>query len=318
MSSVMIAAVLVGLSVMTLFIAMRSMLPQGDPIEDRLKEFCLTEYVRQGNRAQANNEHKERFQGLEKLAHGFGFGEKLQTMLVRADVPMSTGEFLAILLAVAGGGFLLGAWRAGLLIGIVVAAALMILPIFYLKQRQAKRRNAFTNQLPDVLTLLVGSLRAGYGLSQALELVAREVPEPAAKEFQRVMRGMSLGLPMHRALEGMADRVESDDLDLVVTAINVQYEMGGNLSTVLENISETIRQRVRVLREVRVLTAQQRLTGNILAGMPILLAVALSVISPGYFDAFFEEGWVRMLPLGAAVMMVLGFVFIRKIVNIKV
>lgn len=318
MSSVMIAAVLVGLSVMTLFIAMRSMLPQGDPIEDRLKEFGLTEYVRQGNRAQANNEHKERFQGLEKLAHGFGFGEKLQTMLVRADVPMSTGEFLAILLAVAGGGFLLGAWRAGLLIGIVVAAALMILPIFYLKQRQAKRRNAFTNQLPDVLTLLVGSLRAGYGLSQALELVAREVPEPAAKEFQRVMRGMSLGLPMHRALEGMADRVESDDLDLVVTAINVQYEMGGNLSTVLENISETIRQRARVLREVRVLTAQQRLTGNILAGMPILLAVALSVISPGYFDAFFEEGWVRMLPLGAAVMMVLGFVFIRKIVNIKV
>ena len=114
MSSVMIAAVLVGLSVMTLFIAMRSMLPQGDPIEDRLKEFGLTEYVRQGNRAQANNEHKERFQGLEKLAHGFGFGEKLQTMLVRADVPMSTGEFLAILLAVAGGGFLLGAWRAGL------------------------------------------------------------------------------------------------------------------------------------------------------------------------------------------------------------
>lgn len=318
MSSVMIAAVLVGLSVMTLFIAMRSMLSQGDPIEDRLKEFGLTEYVRQGNRAQANSEHKERFQGLEKLAHGFGFGDKLQTMLVRADVPMSTGEFLAILLAIAGGGFLLGSWRAGLLIGVLVAASLMILPIFYLKQRQAKRRNAFTNQLPDVLTLLVGSLRAGYGLSQALELVAREVPEPAAKEFQRVMRGMSLGLPMHKALEGMADRVESDDLDLVVTAINVQYEMGGNLSTVLENISETIRQRVRVLREVRVLTAQQRMTGNILAGMPILLAVALSVISPGYFDAFFEEGWVRLLPLGAAVMMVLGFVFIRKIVNIKV
>ncbi len=318
MSSVMIAAVLVGLSVMTLFIAMRSMMPQGDPIEDRLKEFGLTEYVRQGSRAQATGEHKDRFQGLERLANGFGFGDKLQIMLLRADVPMSTGEFTAILLAVAAAGFLLGAWRAGLLIGILLAAALLILPIFYLKQRQARRRNAFTNQLPDVLTLLVGSLRAGYGLSQAIELVAREVPEPAAKEFQRVIRGMSLGLPMHKALEGMAERVESDDLDLVVTAINVQYEMGGNLSTVLENISETIRQRVRVLREVRVLTAQQRMTGNILAGMPIFLAVALSVISPGYFDTFFEDGWVRLLPLGAAVMMVLGFVFIRKIVNIKV
>ena len=318
MSGVMIAAILVGLSVLTLFAAMRSMLPQGDPIEDRLKEFGLTEYVRQGKRAQATNEQKERFQGLGRLANGFGFGDKLQIMLLRADVPMSTGEFTAILLAIAAGGFLLGAWRAGILIGILAAAALMVLPVFYLKQRQARRRNAFTNQLPDVLTLLVGSLRAGYGLSQAIELVAREVPEPAAKEFQRVIRGMSLGLSMHKALEGMAERVESDDLDLVVTAINVQYEMGGNLSTVLENIRETIRQRVRVLREVRVLTAQQRMTGNILAGMPILLAVALSVISPGYFDPFFEEGWVRMLPLGAAGMMVLGFVFIRKIVNIKV
>ncbi len=318
MSGVMIAAILIGLSVLTLFIAMRSMLPQGDPVEDRLKEFGLTEYVRQGKRAQTTNDQKERFQGLARLANGFGFGDKLQIMLLRADVPMSTGEFTAILLAIAAGGFLLGAWRAGILIGILAAAALLILPVFYLKQRQTRRRNAFTSQLPDVLTLLVGSLRAGYGLSQAIELVAREVPEPAAKEFQRVIRGMSLGLPMHKALEGMAERVESDDLDLVVTAINVQYEMGGNLSTVLENISETIRQRVRVLREVRVLTAQQRLTGNILAGMPILLAVALSVISPGYFDAFFEEGWVRLLPLGAAVMMVLGFVFIRKIVNIKV
>ena len=318
MSAAMMVALLVGFSVMALFRAMRTLLPQGDPIEERLKEFGLTEYVRQGNRAHAANERPERFRTVEKLAHSLGFGKKLQIMLLRADVPLSTGEFTAILLAVAVGGFLLGAWRAGVLVGILVAGTLLILPIFYLKQRQARRRNTFTNQLPDVLTLLVGSLRAGYGLSQAIELVAREVPEPAAKEFQRVIRAMSLGLPMHQALEGMAERVESDDLDLVVTAINVQYEMGGNLSTVLENISETIRQRVRVLREVRVLTAQQRMTGNILAGMPIFLAVALSIISPGYFDAFFEEGWTRLLPLGAAAMMVLGFVFIRKIVNIKV
>ena len=318
MSSATIVALLVGFSVIALFGAARTILAQGDPVEDRLKEFGLTEYVRQGNRVQAANERTVHFRAVEKLAYGLGFGKKLHIMLLRADVPLSTGEFTAILLAVAAVGFLLGTWRASILVGIPLAAALLIFPIFYLKQRQASRRNAFTNQLPDVLTLLVGSLRAGYGLSQAIELVAREVPEPTAKEFQRVIRGMSLGLPMHRALEGMAERVKSDDLDLVVTAINVQYEMGGNLSTVLENISETIRQRVRVLREVRVLTAQQRMTGNILAGMPIFLAVALSIISPGYFDTFLEEGWTRLLPLGAAVMMVLGFVFIRKIVNIKV
>jgi tight adherence protein B len=239
-------------------------------------------------------------------------------MLQRADVPMSVGEFTTILLVASGGILVLTALRAGILIGLMAAVLPWVFAVFYLKQRQNKRRIAFTNQLPDVLTLLVGSLRAGYGLSQAIELVAREVPEPAAKEFQRVMRAMSLGLPMQKALEGMAERIESDDLDLMVTAIGVQYEMGGNLSSVLENISETIRQRVRVLREVMVLTAQQRMTGNILAGMPVLLAIGFSIISPGFFDPFFAPGWPRIMPLVAIVMIGIGFMIIRKIVDIKV
>lgn len=318
MAGAIIVAVLVGLSVLTFFLGMRRFFTNKDPIEDRLREYGLTEYIRQGRRTRQEHERKDRFRGVERLAHGFGFGDKLQGMLQRADVPMSVGEFTTILLVASAAILVLTTLRAGFLVALMAAVLPWVFAVFYLKQRQNKRRMAFTNQLPDVLTLLVGSLRAGYGLSQAIELVAREIPEPASKEFQRVTRAMSLGLPMQKALEGMAERIESDDLDLMVTAISVQYEMGGNLSAVLDNIGDTIRQRVRVLREVRVLTAQQRMTGNILAGMPVLLAIAFSILSPGYFDPFFEPGWPRLMPVAAAVMIGIGFMIIRKIVDIKV
>ncbi|MBK8050325.1 MAG: type II secretion system F family protein [Anaerolineales bacterium] len=215
-------------------------------------------------------------------------------------------------------GFGLGSWRLNALIGAIVGLVLAALPIVYLKFAQSRRRSAFINQLPDLLTLLVGSLRAGYGLSQAIELVAREVPAPASREFSRVVRAIGLGYPLQRALETMAERIKSDDLDLVVTAINVQYEMGGNLSSILETISETIRERVRVLREVQTLTAQQRLTGMILACLPIILAVLISLLRPGYFEPFFEPGWPQIMPMVAVGQILIGFFLIQKIVDIKV
>ena len=233
------------------------------------------------------------------MLHGFGLGEKLAQALIRADVPLTAAEFALVMLLLGAVGFFVGSWRLNAMIGVFVGLVFAVGPLVYLKISEGRRRAAFINQLPDLLTLLVGSLRAGYGLSQAIELVAREVPAPASKEFARVVRAMGLGLPLQRALEGMAERIDSDDLDLVVTAINVQYEMGGNLSTVLETISETIRERVRVLREVHVLTAQQRLTGTILAMLPIGLAMIMSFIRPGYFDPFFEPGWPQFMPIMA-------------------
>lgn len=316
MSGEAIAAMLVGLAILSLFMSIRQIIPDKDPVEDRLREYGLTDYIRAGGHKE--EERPERFGALDRLARGFGFADKWKVLLQRADVPMTVGEFTAVLLALAGLGLAVGTWRSGPIVGVMIALVLCFIPFFYLKQRHAKRRNAFSAQLPDVLTLLVGSLRSGYGMAQAIELLAREVPEPSSTEFQRVIRSMALGLPLPRALALMGERVESDDFDLVVTAIAIQYEMGGNLSTVLENISGTIRERVRVLREVQVLTAQQRMTGNVLAGMPVLLAVALSFLSPGYFEPFFEPGWVRFLPIGAAVFIGIGFMIIRKIVDIKI
>ena len=127
-----------------------------------------------------------------------------------------------------------------------------------------------------------------------------------------------MGVPLQRALKDMAARAGSDDLSLVVTAINVQYEMGGNLAMVLESISQTVRERIRITREIQVLTAQQRLTGYILAAFPIFLAVVITLMQPDYFAPFFEPGPIRLLPMAALVMLVIGFFFIRRIVDIDV
>jgi tight adherence protein B len=321
MTIALIAASLAAVAVLSFFVGLQRMAPKRDPMEERLAEYGLSEYIRgvqhsKKEKSKAND--GKRMPVLNRLLQGRGMAEKLNRALMRADVPLTAAEFALIMLMLGGGGLLLGTWRLNTVLGIVFGLVLTAAPLFYLKFRESRRRAAFIAQLPDVLTLLVGSLRAGYGLAQAIELVAREVPEPACKEFARVVRATGLGLPLQRALEIMAERIESDDLDLMVTAINVQYEMGGNLSAVLDTISDTIRQRVRVLREVSALTAQQRLTGTILALLPVGLAVAISMMQPDYFEPFFEPGWPQVLPLVAISLMVIGFLIIQKILDIKV
>jgi tight adherence protein B len=192
------------------------------------------------------------------------------------------------------------------------------LPIFYLRFRRGRRLRAFTAQLPDVLTLLVGALRAGYGLTQALELLTDQIAEPAASEFSWVMRAHGLGVPIPAALREMSDRVGSDDLALVVTAVTVQYEMGGNLAQTLETIGTTVRDRIRMLQEIRVLTAQQRFTGYFLAVWPVVIAIALFLLNPEYIGQLIQPGWIRFLPAGAVLLQVLGFFVIRRIVDIEV
>jgi tight adherence protein B len=175
-----------------------------------------------------------------------------------------------------------------------------------------------TEQLPDVLTLLVGSLRAGHGLAQALDMLVQEAQPPAKTEFARVMRAVSLGTPVQIALRDMADRVGSDDLDLIVTAITAQYDMGGNLAETLETISETVRDRINMLREIRVLTAQQRFTGYVLAVLPIITGVLIFILNPSYMSGLFAPGWVRLLPATAIVLQIVGFLIMRRIVDIEV
>jgi len=255
---------------------------------------------------------------VRRLLAGLGLGPRLATALGRADLPLTAAEFTVIILGAGFLGFVIGTVRLGPALGLALGAICAYLPMLYVRQRERRRQRALTMQLPEVLTLLVGGLRVGHGLSQALEGVIRQVSPPASTEFARVMRAVELGVPVQRALSDMANRVDIDDLDLVVTAINVQYEMGGNLAQTLEVIADTVRDRIRILREIRVLTAQQRFTGYVLAVLPIVVGVGIFMLNPQYIRRLFEPGWIRLLPAAALLMQGVGFVVIRRIVDIEV
>ncbi|HHX44218.1 MAG TPA: secretion system protein F [Chloroflexi bacterium] len=316
MGGPLLVAAMLALAVFIVFVGLWRMVGASghDPVDERLQQYGVSDAAL----APADVAARPRLARTNRLLARLSFGPRLAAALASADLPLTAAEFALIMLGLGAIGFLLAALRSGPLVGLAVGAALAYLPLLYLNNRRNKRRRAFTEQLPDVLTLLVGALRAGHGLTQAIEMLVDQVPPPASVEFARVMRAVSLGLPVQRALADMAERVDSDDADLVVTAIAVQYEMGGNLAQTLDIISDTVRDRIRMQREVRVLTAQQRLTGYILAGLPIALAIMLNIVNPGYMKELFEPGWIRLVPAIGIVMQVAGFLIIRRIVDIEV
>jgi tight adherence protein B len=308
---------LLALTVLVFFLALRRVLDVHDPVDARLKQYGVTGEIAEATTGGAEVRPRT-WPVITRLINGFGFGPALAADLVRADVPLTAAELALIGVAAGLAGFILGGWRGGFAIGLAVGIGCALLPIFYVRSRGQRRAQQFTDQLPEVLTFLVGALRAGYGLPQAIALLVEQLPPPASIEFGRAMRAIGLGMPVQRAVNQMADRLRSDDLDLVVTAINVQYELGGNLVQTLETIGDTVRDRIRMKREIRSLTAQQRMTGYVLAAMPIFLAVVFSIISPGYLQPLFQPGRMRLLLIGAVMMQIAGFLIIRKIVDIEV
>jgi tight adherence protein B len=192
-------------------------------------------------------------------------------------------------------------------------------PRIYVSRTIQTRLLKFENQLPDTLGLWVNALRSGYSVLQSMEAIARDAPEPTATEFKRVVQEVQLGIDMEDALNHLLNRVESDDLDLVVTAVNIQREVGGNLAEILDVISHTIRERIKLKGEIRVLTAQGRVTGYIISGLPILLALFLYGINRDYMANLFENrmcGW-PLLGIGLALIGI-GMAVIQKIVDIDI
>ncbi|HEY8656425.1 MAG TPA: type II secretion system F family protein, partial [Candidatus Limnocylindria bacterium] len=176
----------------------------------------------------------------------------------------------------------------------------------------------FNKQLPDTIVLLSNSLRAGSSFLQSIELVSREGAPPMSEEMGRVVREVNLGLGMEEALANLVRRIKSDDLDLMVTAIGIQQQVGGNLAEILDTIAFTIRERVRIKGDINTLTAQGRVSGYLVAFLPIGLGVALNAINPAFMQPLFTETIGRILIAVGAVMMTIGFLAIRKITDIKV
>ncbi len=305
-----VALLLIGLS--------RVLQPAGD-LEQRIEQWVRASSPEGGVSLELDDISASLLGRVDQTVTRQDFASSIKEDLARADLTITVTEYLVIrvviIVVLALIGFLV---QRNLLIGLILGVVGVFLPTLYVRIRQGRRLRAFDGQLPDVLDHLQGSLRAGYGLLQAVEWVSTQLPDPVGLEFDRVIREVQLGRPLLEALHTMVRRIPSDDLALIVTAIAIQYEVGGSLAEILEIVAHTIRERVRIQREIQVLTAQQRLSGYVLMFLPIGMGTFLMLVNPDYFMKLFTPGPTLCIPIGTAILMVLGFFIMRRIVDIEV
>jgi tight adherence protein B len=303
----------------------------GGAVASRLERYAAGREAAGSGGASGENESVV-VAGLSRVIERQDLATRLSTDLARADLKMKPAEFilawaatpfLFVAVAYVIGFIFPGFQNIVALIGFFVLG--MFAPRFYLRRRQAKRVKNFAAQLPDTITLLANSLRAGSSFLQGIELVTREARPPISEEFERVVREMQLGLALQPALNNLVRRVASEDLELMVTAIQIQSQVGGNLATVLDSIAYTIRERIRIIGEINTLTAMQRYSGYVITLLPVGLGLILFLISPSYMTVMFESPPEMFgLPLGVIFFAVglfsmgIGYLLIRRVVDIKV
>lgn len=247
----------------------------------------------------------------------------LQTRLEKADVLLRPNEFAAIVFLACCGGFLFGVWfsraspspRAG---GLLFSVFGMIIPFVWLRLKSWHRLKVFNGQMLDTLLLLSNAIKAGYSLLQAMEMISKESPPPMGKEFARVVRETSLGVTVEDALMNMRNRVPSDDLDLMVTVVLIQRQIGGNLSEILDKIAHVIRERARIMGQISTLTAQGRISGLVIGLMPVGLGCIINLINPGYISLLFTDPKGPYLVAAGVLLEMIGFFVIWKIIDIEV
>lgn len=288
--------------------------------EQRQLEPIISDELREAgsNRRKEN----EMLRQLDKRLESGGFGKKWRMQLARADLKLTVTEFLGLHIAASAAAFVLSfllIFRGDIILSLLAGFIGFFIPRIVVGFRISSRLKKFEQQLPDTLGLWVNAMRSGYSVAQAMEAISRDAPEPSKTEFRRVVQELQLGITMPDALGHMLERVESEDFDLVVTAVNIQREVGGGLAEILEILATTIRERIKIKGEIMVLTSQGRLTGKIISALPILLGLYLRGANPEYINQMFDDrqcGWpmigVGMVCIGA------GYAVINKIVDIQV
>jgi len=245
--------------------------------------------------------------------------ERLRRMIVQAGVRKRVGEFMLYIPLLATFGLLLMmVIGAPFLASLLVASIAGSIPLFVLARMRRKRAASFAEQLPDALDLMRSALKAGHGLVSSFTLIADEFPDPIATEFREVAEEVRLGLPMREALQNLTQRIDNHDTPLLAVGLLVAQDVGGNLAEVLDNISYTIRERFKLLRDMRVLTAQGRFSAMILTVLPFLLAAVLTVMSPEYMKPVFEERLGQWMIIYVFTSVIVGHVVMRRIMNFKV
>ncbi len=256
---------------------------------------------------------------LDRALEERGIGADLSTQLARANLKLTVGEFgaLTVILVVLAGA-LSFVWKRDVIVSAVACLAAFFAPRAYVGLRRGQRLKAFNAQLGDTINLMVNSIRAGYSILQAMRAVSDEMAPPISTEFGRVVQEVQIGISLDEALHHLLRRVPSEDLDMMITAINIQREVGGNLAEVLESISFTIRERIRIKGEIVALTAQSRISGYMVAIVPVVLAGVIYLISPEFMGLLFQHTCGHIMIGVAALGIGAGFYVINKIVDIDV
>jgi tight adherence protein B len=258
-------------------------------------------------------------QAGHRFAEASGFSARLDERLEMAGLPVLAGEFVAItVLCVLIGGVVAAVFLQNLIFVLVIAGVAGLIPYFWMARAQRKRQQALIDQLADTLSILATSLRAGYSFLQALDTVSKEIGEPSAGEFQRVVAEIRLGRPIDDALTAMAHRIRSDDLKWAVIAINVQRQVGGNLAEVLDIVSGTVRERAYIRRQVNVLSAEGRISVAILSCLPFGIMLYISVVNAEYIKPLFTTTTGLIMLVGGGLWMALGIFIMTRMVKIDV
>ena len=290
-------------------------------VDERLKVYADEKGLKEAKRAKERPTPVGDWVNLR--LESSNWGSSLSRDLARADLKLKPGEYVALIIIIGGAAAAIS-WAIGgqnlvfTIIGAIIGSAM---PRYFVRRKQAQRLTNFNSQLSDMLNLMVNGLRAGYSTMQAMEAISREMPAPISVEFRRVVQEMQLGISMEPALDNLLRRIPSDDLDLIVAAMNVQREIGGNLAEILDTISHTIRERVRIKGEIRVLVTQVMYSGRFLAVLPIVISFVLWVINRPYMMQFFNPETrlfgVTMLVIGA-LMILAGYYVMTRISDIEV
>ena len=283
--------------------------------------------------ARTTDDELQKLGQLPRFLHmvfGPGYMSRVEENLARADIPMRSAEYLLLRVVLVGVGYLIGRYALGYVhSGLILAVFGFIAPIMFVRVHQNRRRAKFVRQLADALMLLTNSLRSGYGFLKGLELVAKEMGDPISKELNRMLREVNLGTTVDDALLNLGRRVNSQDLDIVVGAYLVQKDVGGNLTEIMEKVAETIRERLRIQGDVRVLTTQGKLSGFVVGFMPFVVFMILILSAPDYFSVMFGPPIMGhylgydipmgvLLLAGAVGWQLIGAYMIFKIVSVKV
>jgi tight adherence protein B len=256
---------------------------------------------------------------LHKLLSRINFSKDLRLLLIQADLPWTTGKLMLISAAAwIGSGYLIALRLHSAVLGVLLGLAVGAMPLIYVSWKRRKRLRVIQQQLPQTLDLMVSALRAGHSMGNALGAAAREAPEPTGREFRLCFEEQNFGINLRTATSNLLERVPLQDLRIVTTALLIHRESGGNLAEVLDKTGQVIRDRFRLRQQIRVHTAQGRLTGGVLISMPVILGIFLYLTNPEYIGLLFSRALGHKMMAGAIVMNVIGLLIVRKIVNIRV